>query len=136
MILGYLKDHLHEDDYTRLADKHFQDQVRKVKGRLLASGAQGMDSNSVEKLFHRVQYVRVLRNQLAHSCLVLRMNPDSKEVTLGMILPKDLYDENLGAEKHLTARDLQEANEALKSCIEALKALCPGWSGWAGIDYQ
>ena len=123
LVFDFLEAHLSPEQFAKIKDEPFKKRIIRIKRYVLQSNCSVATRERFDKFFARLDPMRDLRNHIAHSHLLTRLDDDGKNPVLTLSLPKNLDAAYSPDSRHLGAHELQRELDGLTELIAEFKLL-------------
>ncbi len=123
LVLDFLESRLSPERFAEIKDRHLQDRIKMVRAQFEESDQAPGKRERFQRFFQDLDPVRELRNRIAHSHILVRLDLEKKQPVMTLSLPKDLDAIYSPGTRHLTLEEMKGALAALNRLIEEFQAL-------------
>ena len=123
----FLEGQLPEDEFKAVKDLYFQDRVKRIQKLVEADGALSAKRKEFGRFFERLEVIRLLRNQIAHGQLTVKLTKESKVEDIFLTQPKDLDSHAPPQSRALNFNEIVAAMTELTALVEEFQTLSGDW---------
>lgn len=119
VVFTFLENQLPREEFEQCRNWHLKDRLSRIERHMRERGYPEDQQLAFSKALERLKEVREIRNDLAHSHLLLRPDPMTNKLAIRVFNPKHFssgLEESLGYDFD----DILHAQDALSACIEKL----------------
>jgi hypothetical protein len=123
LVFAFLEKHLRPEEFSKSKSVGFKDRLNRIKRNISEGDFSAETKDSFKNFFNRLEPVRDLRNHIAHGHMLTRLNPDTKDFTMTLSLPKNLDAPYSPESRHLEYPELGSKLGELTALIEEFQKL-------------
>ncbi len=119
-VFVFLKDRIPAEEFAIVREYHFKDRLARIQKILTAPEYTNEQRQNFAKLIKKIEPLRELRNDLAHSHLHVTAKPEGNDVLIAVFNPKDV---DLPSPKLITLEQVENSSAPLREAITTLQGL-------------
>ena len=123
----FLEARLPEDEFDAVKDLYFQDRVRRIQKLVENDRAMSVKRTEFGKFFERLEAMRLLRNQIAHGQLTLKLTKELQVEGIVLTQPKDLDSQERTQSRALNFNEMVAAMTELADLLQEFQRLSGDW---------